>query len=96
MEGWSTQDGEKPSATMSLELSWCMQEELEEAGGATWEEVPTISACRMIQTTFDTHLECKVTALCMEQSIIQWEVHSELFKTTTFPVLCAMLQQGWQ
>ena len=54
---------------MSLELSWCMQEELEEAGGATLEEAPTTSACPMIQTTFDTHLECKVSALCMELSM---------------------------
>ena len=51
MVGWSTQGGEKPAAQMSLELSWCMQEGLEEAGLATLEEVPTTSACPMIQTT---------------------------------------------
>ena len=74
-----------------------MQEGLEEAGGATLEEVPTISACPMIQTTFDTYLECKVTALCMELSMNHGEEdHFELFTTTMPPVLCAMLQQGWQ
>ena len=81
---------------MSLELNWCMQEGLEEAGIATWEEGPTTSACPMIQTTFDIHLECKVTALCMELSMNHGEDHSKLFFTTTSPVLCAILQQGWQ
>ena len=81
---------------MSLELSWCMQEGLEEAGLDTLEEVPTTSACPMIQTTFNTHLECKGLALCMELSIIHSEDHSMLLMTTMSPVLCAMLQQGWQ
>ena len=74
-----------------------MQEGLEEAGIATLEEVPTTSACLMIQTTLHTNLECKGQALCMELSInhIQ-EDHSKLFMTTMSPVLCAMLQQGWQ
>ena len=57
MVGWSTQGGEKPAAQMSLELSWCMQEGLEEAGLPTLEEVPTTSACPMIQTNFNTNLE---------------------------------------
>ena len=57
------------AAQMSLELSWCMQEGLEEAGLATWEEVPTTSACQMIQTTFNTQLECKVSAMCIELSM---------------------------
>ena len=35
-------------------------------------------------------------AMCMEQSIIQREDHSKLLPSTMFPVLCAMLQQGWQ
>ena len=47
----------KLAAQMLLELSWCMQEGLEEAGLATLEEVPTTSACPMIQTTFNTNLE---------------------------------------
>ena len=82
---------------MSLELNWCMQEGQEEAGIATLEEVPTTSACPMIQTTLHTNLECKGGAMCMELNIshIQ-EDHSELFMITTSPVLCAMLQQGWQ
>ena len=45
MVGWCTQGGEKTAAQMTLELSWCMREGLEEAGGATLEEVPTTSAC---------------------------------------------------
>ena len=55
MMGWSTQGGGKAAAQMSLELSWCMQEGLEEAGGATLEEVLTTSACPMIQTTLHTN-----------------------------------------
>ena len=51
---------------MSLELIWCMQEGLEEAGLATWEEVPTTSACPMIQTTLNTNRVYKGGALCME------------------------------
>ena len=75
-----------------------MQEGLEEAGMATLEEVPTTSACPMIQTTLHTDLECKVTVLFMEPSIthIMDLSHSQLFMTTMFPVLYAMLQQGWQ
>ena len=60
MVGWSTQGGEKLAAQLSQEQSWCMQEELEEAGGATLKELPTTSACPTMQTTFNTHLECKV------------------------------------
>ena len=73
-----------------------MQEGLEEAGLDTLEEVPTTSACPMIQTTLHTNLECKVTALCMELSINHIQDHSQLFKTTMSPALHAMLQQGWQ
>ena len=96
MEGWSTQGGEKEAAQMSMELSWCMQEGLEEAGMAKLEEVPTTSACLMIQTTLHTNVGCKGGAMCMEQSMKQGEHHSELFTNTMFPVLCVMLQQGWQ
>ena len=46
-----------------------MQEGLEEAGLDALEEVPTTSACLMIQTTLHTSLECKGLALCMELSI---------------------------
>ena len=74
-----------------------MQEGLEEAGLPTLEEVPTTSACPMIQTTFDTLLGCKVSAKCMELSMNYGEEgHSKLFTATMSPVLCAMLQQGWQ
>ena len=59
MVGWSIQGGGKIAVQMSLELSWCMQKGLEEAGTATLEEVPTTSACPMIQTTLHTNLECK-------------------------------------
>ena len=99
MVEWSTQGGEKTAAQMSMELSWCMQEGLEEAGLATLEEVPTTSACPMIQTTLHTNLVYKGGAMCMELSIRQGDHgqdHSKLFMTTMFPVLCAMLQQGWQ
>ena len=96
MEGWSTQGGEKLAAQMSMELSWCMQEGLEEAGLATLEEVPTTSACLMIQITLHTNLECKDSVLCMELSIIHSVDHSDLFMTTMFHVLCAMLQQERQ
>ena len=82
---------------MSLEQSSCMQEGLEEAGGATLEEVLTTSACPMIQTTLHTNLGCKGGALCMELSINHsQEDHSQLLRNTMFPVLSAMLQQGWQ
>ena len=73
-----------------------MQEGLEEAGIATLEEVPTTSACPMIQTTLHTNLECKDPALCMELSINHILDHSQLLRTTMSPVLHAMLQQGWQ
>ena len=98
MVGWSTQGGGKPAVQMSLELNWYMQEGREEAGIATWEEVPTTSACPMIQTTLHTNLECKVKVLCMELSMNYGEEdHSgKLFSNTMSPVLCAMLQQGWQ
>ena len=62
-------------------------------GGNIREEQPTTSACLMIQTISATHLEFKGTAMCMEQSMRD---HSQLFMTTMSPVLCAMLQQGWQ
>ena len=54
---YTTQGGGKEVAQMSLERSWCMQEGLEEAGLPTLEEVPTTSACPMIQTNFNTNLE---------------------------------------
>ena len=73
-----------------------MQEGLEEASMATVEEVPTTSACQMIQTTLHTHLECKGGAMCMELSTRHIMGHSELLKTTMSPVPCAILQQGWQ
>ena len=88
--------GEKTAAQMSLKLSWCMQDGLEEAGTATLEEVPTTSACSMIQTILDNNLGCKLTATCMELSIGQWEDHFKLFFDTMSPVLCAMFQQGQQ
>ena len=84
----------KTAAQMSLELNWYMPEGLEEPGLATLEEVPTTSACPMIQTTLHTNLECKGSALCMELSIKPLEDQSILFTTTTSPVLCAMLQRG--
>ena len=96
MVGWSTRGGEKLAAQMLLELSWCMQEGLEEPGGGTLEEVPTTSACPMIQTTLHTNQECKEPALCMELSINHIQDHFKLFMTTMSPVLHAMLQQGWQ
>ena len=67
MVGW----WEKAAAQISMKLSWCMQEGLEEAFGATLEEVPTTSAYPMIQTTLHTNLGCKEIALCMELSIRQ-------------------------
>ena len=73
-----------------------MQEGLEEAGIATLEEVPTTSACPMIQTILHTNLVYKGGAMCMELSMKQGEHHSKLFSNTMSPVLCAMLQQGWQ
>ena len=74
-----------------------MKEGLEEAGMATLEEVPTTSACPMILTTLNMHLECKVTAMSMELSMNHGEEdHFEQFTTTMSPGLCAMLQQGWQ
>ena len=51
---------------MSLELSWCMLEGLEEAGMATLEEVPTTSACLMIQTTLNTNQVYKDGVMYME------------------------------
>ena len=93
---WSTQGGGKLAVQVSQELSWCMQGGLVEPITLTREEQPTTSACLMIQTTSATVLEFKVTAMCMEQNINHTMDHSQLFSTTMFPVLCAMLQRGWQ
>ena len=91
--GWSTQGGGKLAVQMSQELSWCMQGGLVEPGMITREEQPTTSACLMIQTTSAINLEFKVSAMCMEWSISHIQAnHSQLFKTTMLPVLCAMLQ----
>ena len=94
--GWSTQGGGKLAVQMSQELSWCMQGGLVEAIMRIMEEQPTTSACLMIQTISAMVLEFKVTAMCMEQNINHTMDHSQLFSTTMFPVLCAMLQRGWQ
>jgi len=94
--GWSTQDGGKLAVQMSQELSWCMQGGLVEPGMLTREEQPTTSACLIIQTTSAINPEFKVTAQCMEWSMRHTMGHSQLFRTTMFPVLCAMLQRGWQ
>ena len=94
--GWSTQGGGKLAVQMSQELSWCMQGGLVEPGTVTREEQPTTSACLMIQTTSAMVLEFKVTAMCMEQSMNHTVDHSQLLLNTMFPVLCAMLQRGWQ
>ena len=50
----------------------------------------------MIQTSLHTHLECKDPAMCMELSTRHIMHHSDLLETIMFPVLCAMLQWGWQ
>ena len=70
-----------------------MEEGLEEPGMATLEEVPTISACPVIQITLHMNQGCKGGATYMELNIshIQ-EDHSELFMITMSPVPCAMLQ----
>ena len=71
--------GGKTAAQIPLELNWCMKEGLEEAGIVTWEEVPTTSACPMIQTTLHTNLECKSGATHMELNISHFqEDHSKL------------------
>ena len=44
-----------------------------------------------------TNLEFKGPTMCMEQSMRHSQAgHSQLLTTTMFPVLYAMLQQGWQ
>ena len=43
--------------------------------------------------TLHTNLECKVSVLCMELSIRQ---DYSTITITMLPVLCAMLQRGWQ
>jgi len=93
---WSTQGGAKLAVQVSQELSWCMQGGLVEPITLTGEVQPTTSACPMIQTTSAINLEFKVTAMCMGQSTNHTVDHSQLFTTTMFPVLCAMLQRGWQ
>ena len=93
---WSTQGGGKLAAQMSQELSWCMQGGLVEPIIVTREEQPTTSACLMTQTTSAINPESKVTTMCMEQSMRHQANHSQLFMTTMFPVLCAMLQRGQQ
>ena len=65
---WSTQGGEKTAAQMSQELNWYMQEGLEEASMLILEEMPTTSACLMIQIILQTNLGCKGGALYMELS----------------------------
>ena len=97
MEGWSTQGGGKVAVQMSQAPHWCMQGGLVEHGMHIREEQPTTSACLMIQTISATNLEFKGTVMCMELSMRHsQEDHSQLFMTTMFPALCAMLQQGWQ
>ena len=93
---WSTRGGAKLVVQLSQEQSWCMQGGLVEPGINIREEQPTTSACLMIQTTSAINLEFKVTAMCMEWSMRHTLDHSQLFTTTMLPVLCAMLQQGWQ
>ena len=93
---WSTQGGGKPAVHMCQELSWCMQGGLVEPVTLTREEQPTTSACLIIQTISAINLEFKVTAMCMEQSMNHTVDHSQLLLNTMFPVLCAMLQRGWQ
>ena len=93
---WSTQGEGKLAVQVSQELSWCMQGGLVEAIMCIREEQPTTSACLMIQTTSAINLEFKVTAMCMEQSMNHTVDHSQLLLNTMFPVLCAMLQRGWQ
>jgi len=93
---WSTQGGERLAVQVSQELGCCMQGRLVGLGIEIMEEQPTTSACLMIQTTSAINLEFKIGAMCMEWSMNQTVDHSQLFITTMFPVLCAMLQQGWQ
>ena len=93
---WSTQGGGKLAVQMSQELSWYMQGGLVEPGISIREEQPITSACLMIQTTSAINLEFKVTALCMEWSTRKLEGYLGMFTNTMLPVLCAMLQQGWQ
>ena len=94
---WSTQGGGKLAVQMSQELSWCMQGGLVELITVRREEQPTTSACLMIQTTSAMVLECKVSVLCMEWSMrCVLANHSFLLTNTMLPVLCAMLQRGWQ
>ena len=94
--GWYTQGGGKLGVQVSRELSWCMQGGLVEPIMVIGEEQLTTCACLVIQTTSAINPEFKVTTMCMEWSTNHTLVHSQLFMTTTFPVLCATLQQGWQ
>ena len=96
MEGWSTRDGEKVVVPVPQAPHWCIQGGLVERDIHIREEQPTISACLMIQTISATDLGFKDTAMCMEQSISHITDHFELSMNTMSPVLCAMLQQGWQ
>ena len=65
----------------SIDLSWCMQDGVEEALG----DMPTTFACLMIQTTINTQVE---SALCMEFNHGEKE-NFKPFTTTISPVLCA-------
>jgi len=56
------------------------------------EKQPTTSACLMIQTTSAINPGLKVTTMHTEWSTTQILDHSQLFITTTLPVLFAMLQ----
>ena len=96
VEGWSTQGGGKAAVQMSQVPHWCMLGGLVEHTIHKREEQPTTFACLMIQTISATSLEFKDTTMCMEQSMRQGEDHCQLLPSTMFPVLCAMLQQGWQ
>ena len=74
-------------------LRWSIQDELEEAGGDTLEEVLTISVCPTIQNMVDTHPECRGGQKYLEQNTKQLMHYYHNDKTTMSRVLSVMLLQ---
>ena len=75
---------------VARELSWSTLEELEGLNMVTKEELLTISACQMIQTTFNILVVLRAIALWLGSSIgFILCLFSLLLMNTMYPVLCA-------
>ncbi|CAI8026728.1 hypothetical protein GBAR_LOCUS15318 [Geodia barretti] len=85
--------GGGPLVLRIKELNWCIQGELEGAGGVRLVELPTISVCPMTLTTFGLILVFRDTTTSMGWSMNQHlgnhYGYSLMFMLTTYHVQCA-------